>query len=182
MIWIPPRRCFNIYVVFMCHLAVKKALKGLYTGSSKRSRRRYTVPCSSWDEIHASKMKTIRTTEEELEKVARQFKEREDVVAIYVFGSFVTRRKRPEDIDVCVITRRRLDLERELELAARFPDDVDVIFFYRLPVKVRFNVFRQGRPLLVNDEDALLEVKARTVRQHQDSYSWIQRYRLRWFK
>lgn|GEM_PF-2179112 len=132
--------------------------------------------------IHASKMKTVRTTEEELEEVARQFDGREDVVAIYVFGSFVTRRKRPEDIDVCVITRRRLDLEGELEVAARFPDDVDVIFFYRLPVKVRFNVFRQGRPLLVNDEDALLEVKARTIRQYQDSYRWIQRYRLRWFK
>ena len=69
-----------------------------------------------------------------------------------------------------------------MELVARFPDDVDVIFFYRLLVEVRFNVFRQGRPLLVNDEDALLEVKARTVRQHQDSYRWIQRYRLRWFK
>ena len=33
--------------------------------------------------IHASKMKTVRTTEEELEEVARQFKEREDVVAIF---------------------------------------------------------------------------------------------------
>lgn len=132
--------------------------------------------------LNRRKVEAVITTEEELEEVARQFKEREDVVAIYVFGSFVTRRKRPEDIDVCVITRRRLDLEGELKVAARFPDDVDVIFFYRLPVKVRFNVFRQGRPLLVNDEDALLEVKARTVRQYQDSYRWIQRYRLRWFK
>lgn len=129
-----------------------------------------------------SGIKTIWTTEEQLRKVAQRFEGQGDVAAIYVFGSFVTRRKRPEDIDVCVIAKRPLGLAEELKMAAQFPDDVDLVFFYRLPVKVRFNVFREGRPLLVKDEEALAEVRARTIRQHQDVYYWILRYERRWFE
>ena len=132
--------------------------------------------------MHFSGVKTIRATEEQLRKAAQRLQGRADVVAIYVFGSFVTRRKRPEDIDVCVIAKRPLGLAEELKIAAQFSDDVDLVFFYRLPVKVRFNVFREGRSLLVKDEETLAEVRARTIRQHQDAYYWTLRYERRWFE
>jgi len=127
-------------------------------------------------------IRTVGTTEEQLREAAQQLQGRTDVVAIYVFGSYVTRHKLPEDIDVCVIAKHSLGLAEELKMAARFPDDVDVIFFHRLPIKIRFNVFREGRPLSVNDEKALAEIRIRTIRQHQDAYYWALRYERRWFE
>jgi predicted nucleotidyltransferase len=119
---------------------------------------------------------------EELRDIAAQFSGDERVIAIYLFGSVVTGRKSPSDIDICLITNEELGLKEELKIAVKFPDEADVVFFYRLPVKIKINVFRDGTPLLINDPEILDRIKIRTIKEHQDLYRWIRRYERRWFE
>lgn len=76
---------------------------------------------------------------------------RDDVVFIYLFGSYVERPEDAEDIDVCVSLDSGSAEDKEYVLKGHVPDVFDLSVFESLPLQVRKSVF-EGRLLYSRDE------------------------------
>jgi hypothetical protein len=95
-------------------------------------------------------------------------REDEDVLAVILFGSHARGDQHAgSDVDVCLVMaptlRDRNTLGRRL-LTYASDVDVDVQIFQLLPLYIRRRILKEGRVLLVRDEDALYELACRTVR------------------
>ena len=102
-----------------------------------------------------------------------------EVVAVYLFGSAArgTRGKR-SDVDIAVLTRaggtsrhRSRSLVEYVQAAcdALGTDDVDVVLLRRAPIALRHEVFREGKPLLVRDPEALSRFRLESSREYLDT-------------
>jgi uncharacterized protein len=102
-----------------------------------------------------------------------------EVVAVYLFGSAArgTRGKR-SDVDIAVLTgargtsrRRSRSLVEYVQAACDSlgTDDVDVVLLHRAPIALRHEVFREGRPLLVRDPEALSRFRVESSREYLDT-------------
>ncbi|MBI4728479.1 MAG: nucleotidyltransferase domain-containing protein [Acidobacteria bacterium] len=101
-----------------------------------------------------------------------------DVLAVFLFGS----RARGEatsrsDVDVCLVLSRGATVD-PTEVRVRYAGSsaADVHVFQRLPLYVRTRVLREGRTLLVKDEDALYELAIRTAQAYEDFKPHYRRY------
>ncbi|RJP18046.1 MAG: nucleotidyltransferase domain-containing protein [Deltaproteobacteria bacterium] len=101
-----------------------------------------------------------------------------EVVAVYVFGSSArgTRGKR-SDVDIAVLTREKGFSHRPRSLVeyvqaasdALGTDNVDVVLLDRAPIVLRHEVFREGKPLLVRDPEALSRFRQTSSREYLDT-------------
>lgn len=102
-----------------------------------------------------------------------------EVVAVYLFGSAArgTRGKR-SDVDIAVLTRaegtsrrRSRSLVEYVQAAcdALGTDNVDVVLLHRAPIALRHEVFREGKPLLVRDPEALVRFRLESSRKYLDT-------------
>lgn len=98
-----------------------------------------------------------------------------DVLAVILFGSAARGEAGSgSDIDVCLVLTSGADQMRtRLDYLSRF--DLDVHAFQALPLYIRARVLREGRLLLVKDEDALYGLAVRTAKAFAD---FEPRYRL----
>lgn len=91
-----------------------------------------------------------------------------DVLAVLLFGSQARREPGPtSDVDVCVVlntaTFDAVTLsQKKLDYASAV--DLDVQIFQQLPLYVRRRILKEGRVLLVRDEDALYDLAFQTAR------------------
>lgn len=102
-----------------------------------------------------------------------------EVVAVYLFGSAArgTRGKR-SDVDIAVLTRAGGTSRRRSRLLLEYvqaacdalgTDDVDVVLLRRAPIALRHEVFREGKPLLVRDPEALSRFRLESSREYLDT-------------
>jgi len=104
-----------------------------------------------------------------------------EVVAVYLFGSAArgTRGKR-SDVDIAVLTRasgggtsrrgsRSLAEYVQAACDALGTDNVDVVLLRRAPIALRHEVFREGKPLLVRDPEALYRFRLESSREYLDT-------------
>jgi predicted nucleotidyltransferase len=102
-----------------------------------------------------------------------------EVVAVYLFGSAArgTRGKR-SDVDIAVLTvargaspRRSRSLVEYVQAAcdALGTDNIDVVLLHHAPIALRHEVFREGKPLLVRDPEALTRFRLESSREYLDT-------------
>jgi uncharacterized protein len=102
-----------------------------------------------------------------------------EVVAVYLFGSAArgTRGKR-SDVDIAVLTRARGTSRRGSRSLVEYvqaacdilgTDQVDVVLLDRSPIALRHEVFREGKPLLVRDPEALTRFRLESSREYLDT-------------
>ena len=102
-----------------------------------------------------------------------------EVVAVYLFGSAArgTRGKR-SDVDIAVLTRERGISRRGSRSLVEYvqaacdalgTDNVDVVLLHRAPIALRHEVFREGKPLLVRDPEALTRFRLESSREYLDT-------------
>ena len=102
-----------------------------------------------------------------------------EVVAVYLFGSAArgTRGKR-SDVDIAVLTRARETSRRRSRSLVEYvqaacdalgTDNVDVVLLRRAPIALRHEVFREGKPLLVRDPEALTRFRLESSRNYLDT-------------
>lgn len=102
-----------------------------------------------------------------------------EVVAVYLFGSAArgTRGKR-SDVDIAVLTRPRETSQRRSRSLVEYvqaacdalgTDNVDVVLLHRAPIALRHEVFREGKPLLVRDPEALTRFRLESSREYLDT-------------
>jgi len=104
---------------------------------------------------------------EEIKKQAKKLKNSNRVIAIVLFGSFARGGETPlSDIDICIIPREGTEIGDILEETADM--DGEISFFYHLPLHIRYQVFAEGKPLLINSEEKYNEVKSKTILRYLD--------------
>ncbi len=108
----------------------------------------------------------------ELERLLDRARNDRDVLAVMLFGSAARGDLHPgSDLDVCLVLPPRGWTPEELarkRLSYVGAFDLDVHVFQALPLYVRHRVLKEGRVLLVKDEDALYELAFRTAQEFDD--------------
>lgn len=102
------------------------------------------------------------------------FRERSEVVAVYLFGSHGTEFEHPDsDIDLGIVFSHPVSLSDELDIDAALSmvlhsDRIDLINLNRAPIALQFRVLSEG--LLVCERDYLLhsDFIERVIKQYWD--------------
>ena len=94
--------------------------------------------------------------EKGLRKIIEKARKDKDVLAVIVFGSYVRKKVRPKDIDVCLMLRPKkfsnlLMSNKKIEYLSLVSDKYDIQIFQQLPVFVRVRILKEGKFLLSKD-------------------------------
>lgn len=114
--------------------------------------------------------------EQALENIQNYLARQQDIIAVYLFGSFGTEfQNKYSDIDLGVIFFQTspVDLGRELTLEAELSlllgtDGIDVVNLNRAPVQLCFKAVSKGTILFEADANALADFLEDTYRMYGD--------------
>ncbi|MGQ4873316.1 MAG: type VII toxin-antitoxin system MntA family adenylyltransferase antitoxin [Promethearchaeia archaeon] len=114
----------------------------------------------------------MKTMKEILEDLIKKIKEHPKVIAIILFGSYAKGQNKPiSDIDIAVILKNP-NFDDEAEIGSLYSDKIDLVLFHRLPLHIQYEVFKWGKELFVRDENSLLEIKTRVLRDYLET-RWL---------
>ena len=106
---------------------------------------------------------------EKISKIIEIIKSDPNVIAIYLFGSHAKGEATPlSDIDIAVILENPTP-ESEADIGSLSSPEIDVVLFHRLPLHIRYEVFKYGKEIFARDEEKLLEIKLRVLRDYLDT-------------
>ena len=106
---------------------------------------------------------------EKISKIIEIIKSDPNVIAIYLFGSHAKGEATPlSDIDIAVILKNPTS-ESEADIGSLSSPEIDVVLFHRLPLHIRYEVFKYGKEIFVRDEEKLLEIKLKVIREYLDT-------------
>ena len=104
-----------------------------------------------------------------ISKIIEIIKSHPNVIAIYLFGSHAKGEATPlSDIDIAVIMENPTP-ESEADIGSLSSPEIDVVLFHRLPLHIRYEVFKYGKEVFVRDEEKLLEIKLKVMREYLDT-------------
>jgi len=126
------------------------------------------------------KYKKKQISDEEHKKIFRLLKKKlskEPILFVYVFGSFITAQKF-NDIDIAVffdinrISQKSL-MEYEIELEQRLSEilkgyEIEVKALNNAPVSFKYQVIKTGLPLLIQDDDVMVDFETLTYSMYFD--------------
>lgn len=106
--------------------------------------------------------------EERLRELTKKAQEDERVLAVILFGSYLTR-SRHRDIDACIVLKdsclSSLFLSKKrLEFLEVFPE-FDIRVYQQLPIYIRMRVLAEGKIIFCRDEDAMYDLAIRETRE-----------------
>ena len=110
------------------------------------------------------------TKDSALDRLIARAQADETVLAVMLFGSEARgEATSTSDVDICLLLQPHAadqKAEKRLEYLGEF--DLDVQVFQALPLPIRSRVLKEGRILLVKDEDALYALAFRTAQEFDD--------------
>ena len=105
-------------------------------------------------------------SEKKINKIVENLKKYGDVVAIILFGSYVSNKVKPiSDVDIAVIVKNE---SMEHEIGSYSSNIFDIVPFHRLPLYIQFELLKHGKILFLRDENYFKEVKSRTLREYME--------------
>ncbi|MBS4008032.1 MAG: nucleotidyltransferase domain-containing protein [Clostridium sp.] len=99
-------------------------------------------------------------------ELAEIFSSYPQVIAVYLFGSYLDNKEQARDIDLAVLLKHRakyqvdlyMDLYPRLALALS-PLEPDLLFFHEASLPVRFEVISTGEVLYSSDEELRTDIE-----------------------
>jgi len=118
----------------------------------------------------------VTTLPEVARRVVAEIKEHPKVFAIFLFGSWARGEQMPiSDVDIAVLLDNP-NKSDEADIGSMYSPTVDVVLFHRLPIRIQFQVLKEGQPLFVRDEEKLKEVTFQVMRQYHEMEWFYRRY------
>jgi len=106
---------------------------------------------------------------EKISKIIEIIKSHPNVIAIYLFGSYAKEEAIPlSGIDIADILENPTP-ESEADIGSLSSPEIDVVLFHRLPLHIRYEVLKYGKEIFVRDEEKLLEIKLKVMREYLDT-------------
>lgn len=92
----------------------------------------------------------------ELKDLIKLLKQNKSVTDIIQFGSSLTSAS-PRDIDLCIMTKKKLTLKQKLQFQRNIPEQFDINFYEELPLHLKKEVLTTGEIIFTRDYYALLK-------------------------
>ena len=104
----------------------------------------------------------------QIEKILQKAKKDKRIIAVLLFGS-CSREEYHNDIDICLVLDKKYS-NREmfnirLEFLKGMNDKFDIQVFQQLPLYIRINILKEGKPLLCKNQDLLYELAFATIKE-----------------
>ena len=113
---------------------------------------------------------------ETVQRVLAEVQQHPKVVAIFLFGSWACGEQMPiSDVDIAVLLDSP-DKRDEADIGSMYSPTIDLVLFHRLPVRIQFQVLKEGQPLFVRDEEKLIETTFQVMRQYHEMEWMYRRY------
>ncbi|MEM7821824.1 MAG: nucleotidyltransferase domain-containing protein [Candidatus Aenigmatarchaeota archaeon] len=111
-------------------------------------------------------------TEKVLESIMEKLKQYPEVVGVYLFGSCVKDNTKPlSDIDIAVILKDP-NSKSEADIGSMYSERIDLVLFHKLPLHIKFEVFKYGKEIFVKDEDFIFELKLGVLKEYLET-RWL---------
>lgn len=110
------------------------------------------------------------------QRIVAEIQQHPKVVAIFLFGSWARGEQMPiSDVDIAVLLDNP-DRRDEADVGSMYSPTVDVVLFHRLPLRIQFQVIKEGHPLFVRDDEKLTETIYQVMRQYHEAEWMYRRY------
>ena len=117
-------------------------------------------------------------TEKIIAKIIEYFKSKNEVVSVYLFGSYVKEKQhKKSDLDIAVLVSNNIDnnysvelfdLIKEVEIEIKILNDTQLFF--------QFQVIKTGKKIYCSDEKYRIRYEARVMSEYQDFKPYIDYY------
>lgn len=111
----------------------------------------------------------------EFEKIINSSKNNPNIIALILFGSYAkNKQKENSDIDIAII-RKKNTMPHQFDELSFKNKQFDIVFFDRLPDIIKFNVFSEGKILIVNDSQMYKSIRRKFLHAFRDNYPYYQK-------
>lgn len=110
----------------------------------------------------------------EIQALICHIKRNDNIVALYIFGSYGTKFQDPNsDLDFAILFKHNVSLFEELEIESVInqifgQDDIDLVNLNKSPIDMTFEVLYTGHLLFCNDELFLADFRERSINFYGD--------------
>lgn len=96
-------------------------------------------------------------------------KKDKQIIAVLIFGSFVTNRLYARDIDICLVLNKKYTnkemTNKRIKYYSKLPDIFDIQIFQQLPLYIRKRILEEGKIIFCKDEDKLYDTAYETIKE-----------------
>ena len=107
-----------------------------------------------------------------LQRLLGKIKKDKDILAVFLFGSFVRRENNKEsDMDIClVLNPGKFSARKISQIRMKYLSlfDLDIQIFQQLPIYVKQRILKEGKLLFCRQEDFLYEIAFQVIREFAD--------------
>ena len=117
----------------------------------------------------------IKNVQKNLNKIIEIAKKDKRIIAIALFGSYITNREYARDIDVCLILDKTYNYKEVSKILFPYFKEIntnifDINIFQRLPIYIRKRILSEGKIVYTkkDKEDMLYEIAFLTIKEFSD--------------
>ncbi len=114
----------------------------------------------------------ISEIDSKIEATVKLLKNLDFVHSILLFGS-ISKKRSGNDIDICYIPSREMNLKERLAINSAVPAGVDISMYFDLPVHIRKRISEEGKVLYTKEMYRLLSI----LKENDFEYSSYKKYR-----
>ncbi|MDP3104041.1 MAG: hypothetical protein Q8M95_05475 [Candidatus Methanoperedens sp.] len=107
-----------------------------------------------------------------IDATVKLLKDLDFVHSILLFGS-ISKKRSGNDIDICYIPSREMNLKERLVINSAVPAGVDISMYFDLPVHIRKRISEEGKVLYTKEMYRLLSI----LKENDFEYSSYKKYR-----
>ncbi|WP_213975641.1 type VII toxin-antitoxin system MntA family adenylyltransferase antitoxin [Tepidanaerobacter acetatoxydans] len=118
--------------------------------------------------------RSLENIKDKIQELITYIKQNENIVALYIFGSYGTEYQRAtSDVDFAILFEASPTLFKELEIESDIcqifeRDDIDVVNLNKAPIDIRHQVLYTGDLLFCRDEILLADFKEKVLNIYGD--------------
>ena len=104
-----------------------------------------------------------------IESTVNDLRKIKDVKAVILFGPHATGKQKPiSDIDICVLTDKRIPDKTKAKIHAHASRKVEISLFWDLPPTVRYAALKEGKTLFSRDGNLMHNATIETMSEYLD--------------
>ncbi len=106
--------------------------------------------------------------ENEINVIVDRIRKDKEVIAVFLFGSYMRKKEYARDIDLCIVLDKNLDNKSMSKKRLRFlsyaHDKFDIQIFQLLPLHMRIKILKEGKVLYSKNEQKVYDLAYSTIR------------------
>ncbi len=126
--------------------------------------------------------KKLKNVEKKIPLLVDEFSKRNDMVALYLFGSRATNTADDlSDIDIAILLKDKVHLSAELDLLGDInsllnTDEIGLVILNNAPLVISYGVLKESKVLCSTDDNARLVFEEYIMKRYFDFMYYLDKY------